>query len=98
MIEEKFEKKQEKVLYNIARALKIVSVEELVELTGNSLTDKQVRTALVSLQRRKLVKKEIDSYILNISQIFRIKKIIGNHWEQNWEKSWEDTWKNAVKD
>lgn len=92
MSEEKFEKIQERILYNIARALKGSSIEDLIRLSGNSLTESQVRNALLSLQRRKLVKKSIDKlFFLNMSQIERIKRIIGVHWESNWE----DAWKNA---
>ena len=92
MTEEKFIKKQERVLYNIARALKFVSIEEVVELTGNSLNEKQVKTALLSLERRKLIKKSDELYGLNIFNLERIKKLIGVHWEENWE----EIWKNAT--
>lgn len=86
----KFENIQERVLFNIARARKKVNIDEIIHLTGNSLNRKQVFNALDSLKRRSLIKKKEGEIIINFSNIMRIKKVLGEHWESNWENEWRE--------
>jgi len=93
MEEQKYFKIQEMILYNIARNQKKCSVREIVNLTGNSLNEKQVLNAIDNLNRRKLIikKKEGKNILvgINLKQIHRVKMVVGEKWESQWEDSWK---------
>lgn len=87
---EKFENKQEIVLYAILRNRKKVNVDELKILIPE-MNEKQIRNSLASLIRRKLILKVLAdkvSFAINKSTIERTKKIIGEHFESQWEGDW----------
>jgi hypothetical protein len=88
---------QDIVLLNIARARKKVNYEEIKILTGNSFTKKQIFNITDNLQRRNLIKKIGDGFILNIKNIEKIKFILKEKWESNWEGEWINTFNKEVK-
>lgn len=92
-MEPKFVKIQEIVLYNIAKSQKLCSVNNIINLTGNFLNEKQILNAINNLENRNLIiknKKGKNIIIgLNLRQIMRIKKILREHWENNWEEKWK---------
>lgn len=90
-MENKFKKIQEIILFNVARNLKPCSVDEIVELTGNTYSKKQVLNALSHLERRGLIIKKSEGKIfvyLNTKKIVKIKKVLGESFESNWEFEW----------
>lgn len=95
-MDSKFNTKQNLVLFNIARARKMVNVDEIINLTGNLLNRKQVLNVIDNLKRRRLIIKEEKNILLNIKNIERIKFILGEHWESNWDSEWRIEVKNNV--
>lgn len=98
----KFERKQDLVLYTIARKRRIVDMEELENSLKGIMKRKEIYSALSGLKKNYLIKKykskrENGSWkILKVglnpapSSMKRIKNHLGKYWESKWEGDWKD--------
>lgn len=97
----KFERKQDLVLYTIARNRKRISVKELESSLKGIMKKKEIYNALRRLHKNYLVKKykgnreKEDWSILEVglnpskSSMKKIKNYLGKYWDARWSGDWE---------